>query len=126
MWCASAATCAPSRSLSTASSTVARVAPRAGDDEAVVLGDPERLGVELALDRCGEPAHVLAQQRPAGGDRARVARRVAVALLDLGRRDDDVVDGPRDRLSAAARDQPRLARERLDGLERQRASRPRG
>ena len=71
------------------------------DDEAVVLGGAERLGVELAQDVGGESAHVLALERAAGRDCARVARRVAVALLDLGRRDDDVIDAVASALSAA-------------------------
>ena len=68
------------------------VAPRTCHDEAVVIRCSERLGVELAEDVRGEPAHVLALQRTTGRDCTRVARRVAVALLDRGRRDDDVVD----------------------------------
>ena len=55
----------------------------------------ERIGGELALDRVGEPAHVLALQSATGRDRARVARGVAVALLELGSRDDDMIHEPR-------------------------------
>ena len=69
--------------------------PGTGDDEAVVLRDAERLGVELAEDlvrRARSTSSPL--ERAPGCDGARVARRVAVALLDLRRRDDDVVDAP--------------------------------
>ena len=103
MWCASAATCAPSRSLSTASSTVPVVTARAGDDETVVLRRAERLRVELARDRVGEAAHVLALERSPSRDRARVAGGVAVALLELRRHDDDVID----RLAQARSPAPR-------------------
>ena len=79
------------------------VVARPGDEEALVLRRTERIRGELARDRVGEPAHVLALQRATGGDRARVARGVAVALLDLGSRDDDVVDEPRERALRALR-----------------------
>ena len=68
------------------------IATRAGDDEAVVLGRPERLCVELARDGRREPADVLAEQRSAGRDCTRVARRVAVAVLHSRCGHDDVVD----------------------------------
>ena len=95
------------------------VAPGAGDDHPLVVGDRERLRGELALDLLGEAADVLALQRSSCCDRARVAHRMAVALLDLRRRDDHVVDCLRERGVGRARDQPRLTRERLDGLERE-------
>ncbi len=42
------------------------VGSRAGDEKSVVLRGTERIGGELALDRVGEPAHVLAlSARPA-------------------------------------------------------------
>ena len=97
-----------------------RIAPRAGDDEAVVLRRSERLGVELAEDLRCQLAHVLPLERSSGGDRGRVARRVAVALLDRGRRHDDVIDRLRERALGRAGDQPRLAREPAHRLERQR------
>ena len=102
------------------------VASRSDDRNSFVRRRAERLSVELRLDRVREPADVLAEERARRRDRARVARRVAVALLDLGSRDDDVVDRLRERALPRAGDQPGLARERLDRLERERASRPRG
>ncbi len=60
------------------------VGSRAGDQKSVVLRGTERIGGELVLDRAGETAHVLAHERATGRDRARVARGVAVALLELG------------------------------------------
>ena len=77
--------------------------PPADDREALVVGDGEsRLG-ERTLDPGRETGDVLPEQRPAGRDGARVAHRVAVALLDLGRRDDDVIDDARDRTLLGAR-----------------------
>ena len=96
-----------------------RVAAGAGDDEAIVLGGAERLAVELAEDVGGEPGDVLALQRATGRDRAGVAHRVAVALLDRRRRDDDVVDRLRDRALGGAGDQPRLPGEAADRLVRE-------
>ncbi len=95
------------------------VAPGSGHDESVVLRNAERIRVELALDRIREAAHVLAEKRPHHRDGARVADRVAVALLDLGSGDHDVVCHARDGTVLDSRDQPRLAGERLDGLARQ-------
>ena len=84
-----------------------------------MLGGAERRGCKLLLDELGQPADVLVEQRPAGRNRARVADRVAIALLDLGCRHEDVVDDLCDRAVGRARNQPRLTRERLDRLERQ-------
>ena len=67
-----------------------------------------------------EIAHVLPLERSSGRDRGGVAGRVAVAVLDRRRRDDDVVDGLRERALGRAGDQPRLAREPAHRLERQR------
>ena len=98
------------------------VSARPRDDETVVLRGAERLGVELAEDVCGEPAHVLALEHAAGRDRRGVARGVAVALLDRRSCDDDVICGIRDRAFLGTGDQPGLAGETTNGFERK--SRP--
>ncbi len=120
MWCASAATCAPSRSLRTASSAVAASRPAPATTKRSCSDASERLGVELPGDVGGETAHVLTLERASGGHRARVARRVAVTVLDRRRRDDDVIDLARDRALRRAGDEPCLAHEPAHRFQRQR------
>jgi hypothetical protein len=81
-----------------------------------VVGDRERCGGKGSRDAAGERRDVLAQERAAGGDRARVARGVAVALLDLGRRDDDDVARPGDGRLWCAGDRPNRSCPTRDGL----------
>ena len=100
------ATCAPSRSLSAASSMVAMSPPAPATRNRSCSEAPNGSAGELTLDSVGEPAHVLARERASCGDCARVARRVAVALLELGGRDDDMVDEPGERALARTRDVP--------------------
>ena len=84
VWCASAATHAPSRSFSTASCAVgqSRPAPATSD---LRCSAPARASRERLARRRRQPRDVLAAQRRDRGDRARVARGVAPRLLDLGR-----------------------------------------
>ena len=102
-----------------------RVTPGANDGEACVLGRTEMLAVELAEDVGREAGDVLALESAARRDRACVARRVAVAVLDRRARHDHVIDILRDRAVGGGRDEPRLASEAADRLVRERASRPR-
>jgi predicted Zn-dependent peptidase len=95
------------------------VAAGPGNEEAIVLGSPERFAIELPEDVGRETGHIFALERPTCRDAARVAHRVAVAVLDRGRRDDHVVDVPRDRALGRARDEPRLAGESADRLVRE-------
>ena len=67
------------------------VAAGAGDQPALVRRDGEPLGRELCGDRVGSQRDVLAAQRGERRDGARVARRVAVALLEPWGADDDLV-----------------------------------
>ena len=67
------------------------VAPGACDDPALVVGHGQARPREDALDCVRKPRDVLAPQRCQARDGSRVARRVAPALLDLRRADDDLV-----------------------------------
>jgi predicted Zn-dependent peptidase len=98
-----------------------RRAIRAGSHhrEALVARGSERLRTQLELHVRCEAAHVLAQERAPGGDRTRVARGVAVALLDPWGRDHHVVGYAGDRAARSARHEPRLALEALDRLARE-------
>jgi hypothetical protein len=115
VWWASAATCAPSRSFERGG----RVSSGPRDDEPVVLRDLERRGVELAEYLGCEPAHVLALESAACGDRRGIARGVAIALLDLRCCNDDVVHDLRDRAVRCTCDQPGLPCEAANGLQGQ-------
>ena len=75
------------------------VAARAGDS-IVVPGHGQPLGSRLGRPRRAKPRDVLAAERGERRDRAGVARRVALALLDLGRRDDRPRPQLRERRSA--------------------------
>jgi len=88
------------------------VTARTHDDETVVRRRAERIGGELAFDGRREFADILALKRSPGRNGTHIADRVAVALLDLRRHDDDVVRGACNRTVGHARDQPRLALER--------------
>ncbi len=96
------------------------VAAGARDHEAAVLRDRQALAGELLRDRVREPADVLAAQRRQRRDGARVGGRVAVALLDLGRRDHDLVAEGCDRPLRLGGHEPLRSREGARGLERQR------
>ncbi len=120
MWCASAATCAPSRSLSTASSTVAASRPAPATTKRSCSDAPSGSASSSRKTCAARSLDVLPLERSSGSDRGRIAGRVAVALLDRGSRHDDVIDGLRERALRRAGDQPRLAREPAHRLERQR------
>jgi predicted Zn-dependent peptidase len=92
--------------------------PVARDEKPLVRRNAERRRVQLALDGRGKTAHVLTEQSSAGGDGARIARGVAVALFDLGCCDDDVVRRVCDRAVLLPGDEPGLSVEGLDRLER--------
>ena len=85
-----------------------------------MLRDGEALTGEASGDGIGQPRHVLAAQGRERRDRAGVGRRVAVALLDLGRCDDDLVAERRDRALGFTADEPPRPLERLRRLHRQR------
>ena len=68
-----------------------QVPARTRHDEALLLPHLRQRRRERLLDRAGQPADVLAVQRRDRGDRARVARGVAPALLDRRRADHDLV-----------------------------------
>ena len=94
------------------------VAPGAGDEPALVGAD--RLAVlERALDEARQAGDLLAVQRGDRRHRARVARRVAPALLDLRRRDDDLVGELAERAVRLAGHEPDRAFEGARGLERE-------
>jgi len=94
------------------------VAACADDDDALVVGGREQVLREDARDRVGKRRDVLAAERREGRDRARVARRVAVGLLHLGRDDEHVVGGLGERTLLLARHEPDRPGERLHSLER--------
>ena len=96
------------------------VAAGSGDEPALVVGGRDRRRGERVLDDPGQPRGVLAVQRRDRRDRSRIARGVAPALLDRRRADDDLVARLGERALGLARDQPRLARPGLRGLERER------
>ena len=90
-WCASAATIHALAQLQRRLLRGRPVAAGAGDQPALVRGDRQPLGGELLGHRVRQPRDVLAAQRRERRDRAGVAGRVAVALLDRRRGDDDLV-----------------------------------
>src|SRR3990172_2582467 len=96
------------------------VAPGAGAEPALVQRDRKRLVGKGDLHVAREARYVLTLERPRRRDRTDVADCVAVALLDLGRCDDDVVARPRYRALCGAGNRPGLAGERLYRLERER------
>jgi hypothetical protein len=97
-----------------------KVAAGADDGEPLVVGDGERLLDQNALDRGRQRRDVLAAQDGERRDRRRVARRVAVGLLHLGRHDEHLVGDLRKRALFLAGDEPDRPRERPHGLERHR------
>ena len=72
------------------------VAAGADHDDAVPVAALEGVR-EHVVDGLAEPAHVLPAKRRERGHRRRVAGRVAIGLLDLGRGDDHLLGDVGDR-----------------------------
>ena len=103
------------------------VAAGAGDQPALVRRDGEPLARELCRNRVRQPGDVLAAQRGERGDRAGVARRVAVALLEpRACRRRPRRTAPRAGSRRLPGDEPLRARRRRAPPRRSAASRPRG
>ena len=102
------------------------VAAGAGDHEALVLRDGQPLAGEPLGDGVRQPRDVLAAQRRERRDGAGVGGRVAVALLDLGRRDDHLVAERRRSAPPAWRSRATSARRTPARPRASAASRPRG
>ena len=91
----------------------------AGHEEAPVLGRMRAVR-EQTRDGVGEPRDVRAAKRSDRRESARVARRVAPRLLELGRREHDLVRELRDRAPGRSGDRPDRPGKGAGCLERER------